>query len=146
MQFIFNIGRKRYFLILFECFSSIDPTLFYLYLIKRVITMSTFSLFKFDKILYPKNRILAHLIFWFIYLGYFTLAFASFRDNYTQSFIEVLVTLPVRMFATYLTLYWLISGFLDKEKYISFTIIFILTAIGFGYLDRLLLHLFYVPI
>ena len=50
------------------------------------------------------------------------------------------------MFATYLTLYWLISGFLDKEKYLAFTLIFILTAIGFGYLDRLLLHLFYVPI
>ena len=108
--------------------------------------MSTFSLFRFDKFLYPKNRILAHLIFWLIYLGYFTIAFASFRDNYTQSFIEVLVTLPVRMFATYLTLYWLISGFLDKEKYLAFTLIFILTAIGFGYLDRLLLHLFYVPI
>ena len=108
--------------------------------------MSTFSLFRFDKFLYPKNRILAHLIFWLIYLGYFTIAFASFRDNYTQSFIEVLVTLPVRMFATYITLYWLISGFLDKEKYLAFTLIFILTAIGFGYLDRLLLHLFYVPI
>jgi sensor histidine kinase YesM len=108
--------------------------------------MSTFSLFRFDKFLYPKNRLLAHLIFWLIYLGYFTLAFASFRDNYTQSFIEVLVTLPVRMFATYLTLYWLISGFLDKEKYLTFTLIFIITAIGTGYLDRILLHLFYVPI
>jgi hypothetical protein len=97
--------------------------------------MSTFSLFRFDKFLYPKNRLLAHLIFWLIYLGYFTIAFASFRDNYTQSFIEVLVTLPVRMFATYLTLYWLISGFLDKEKYLTFTLIFIITAIGIGYLD-----------
>ena len=108
--------------------------------------MSTFALFRFDKFLYPKNRILAHLIFWLIYLGYFTIAFASFRDNYTQSFIEVLVTLPVRMLATYLTLYWLISSFLDKEKYLAFTLIFIFTAIGIGYLDRLLLHLFYVPI
>ena len=97
--------------------------------------MSTFALFRFDKFLYPKNRILAHLIFWLIYLGYFTIAFASFRDNYTQSFIEVLVTLPVRMLATYLTLYWLISSFLDKEKYLAFTLIFIFIAIGIGYLD-----------
>jgi len=107
--------------------------------------MSTFSKMKFDKFLYPKNRILTHIIFWLIYLCYFTIAFASFRDNYIQSFIEVLVTLPVRMSATYLTLYYLIPGFLDKEKYRLFVFLFILTAIGFGYLDRLLLHLFYVP-
>jgi len=108
--------------------------------------MAAMSIIRFDKLLYPKNRIIAHFVFWLIYLGYFTIAFASFRDNYIQSFVEVFVTLPVRMFATYFTLYWLIPGFLDKEKYITFAFLFILTAIGFGYLDRILLHLFYVPV
>jgi sensor histidine kinase YesM len=86
-----------------------------------------------------------HFVFWIIYLLYFTIAYASFRDNYAESFIEVLVTLPVRMSATYLTLYLLIPGFLDKGKYTTFTFIFILSALGFGYLDRIMLHLFFVP-
>jgi sensor histidine kinase YesM len=107
--------------------------------------MAAISNLRIDKLLYPKNRIIAHFIFWLLYLGYFSIAFSSFRDNYIQSFVEVFVTLPVRMAATYFTLYWLITGFLDKEKYITFACLFIITAIGFGYLDRILLHLFYVP-
>jgi len=96
-------------------------------------------------VFHPKRRVFFHFLFWILYLVYFTIAFASFRDNYLQSFTEVAVTLPVRLAAAYLTLYWLIPGFLDKERYLPLIFLSILSAIAFGYMDRILLHLFYVP-
>lgn len=105
---------------------------------------NTFKL-DFERLLFPRNRILGHVLFWVLYLAYFTLSYASFRDNYLQSFTEVFCTLPTKMGATYLTLYWLIPRFLDQKKYWAFTIWFLLVAVAIGYLDRWIIHLYYVP-
>lgn len=93
----------------------------------------------------PRFRILAHLVFWLVYMVYFTLLYASFSDNYLRGFWEVLVTLPVKVAATYFTLYVLIPQFLDRRRYLELIVLFLFSAIGFGYLDRLMMHTFYVP-
>ena len=99
----------------------------------------------FAQILAPKNRIWSHVLFWVMYLVYFSLMYGSFNDDYLKGLFEVLFTLPIKMAATYLTLYWLIPTFIDKERYFAFTIVLLVMAVGFGYVDRLVLHAFWVP-
>lgn len=54
-------------------------------------------------------------------------------------------TLPVKMAATYFMLYWLIPRYIFTKKYLIFVLLFLPTALLFGYLDRLSLHFIYIP-
>lgn len=102
---------------------------------------------KLNKILSPHHRLLSHLLFWLGYLVFFTTIHASYEeDDYTLGFIAAVNSLPVRMFATYFTLYWLIPRFLYNQQYEVFTVLFIVSAIGFGYLDRWVVHQYFVPV
>jgi two-component system, LytTR family, sensor kinase len=93
----------------------------------------------------PKKRVFAHLIFWVAYLILFSLLYGSFYEGYGRGFVEVINTLPVKIIATYVTLYWLIPRFLDRKNYLVFGLIFAVSGIAFGYLERWLLHLWFVP-
>ena len=99
-----------------------------------------------QKFLSPRYRILSHGLFWTIYMLYATLLYGSTRDDYWRGFMEVIATVPVKMLAVYFTLYYLIPRFLDARKYPSLILMFLVSAILFGYADRLLMHTFYVPI
>lgn len=99
-----------------------------------------------QKFLSPRYRILSHGLFWTIYMLYATLLYGSTRDDYWRGFMEVIATLPVKMLAVYFTLYYLIPRFLDARKYPTLILMFLVSAILFGYADRLLMHTFYVPI
>jgi sensor histidine kinase YesM len=100
-----------------------------------------------QKYLSPRYRFLSHLLFWVVYMVYATLLYGSTRDDdYWRGFMEVIVTLPVKVVAVYFTLYYLIPRFLDARKYPGLILMFIASAILFGYADRLLMHTFYVPV
>lgn len=99
-----------------------------------------------QKFLSPRYRILSHGLFWTTYMLYATLLYGSTRDDYWRGFMEVIATLPVKMVAVYFTLYYLIPRFLDSRKYPSLILMFLVSAILFGYADRSLMHTFYVPI
>ncbi len=93
----------------------------------------------------PRNRISTHLIFWAVYLLFFSLLYGNIRGDYWFGSTRTLINLPTTMLATYFTLYFLIPHLLDKKHYTGFIIFFVTSAVAFGYLDRLLVHLFWVP-
>lgn len=99
-----------------------------------------------QKFLSPRYRLVSHGLFWLVYMVYATLLYGSTRDDYWRGFIEVIATLPIKMLAVYFTLYYLIPRFLDAKKYPGLILMFLASAILFGYADRLLMHTFYVPI
>lgn len=94
----------------------------------------------------PRNRISTHVVFWVVYLLFYSLLYGNIRGDYWQGATRTLVNLPTTMLATYLTLYSLIPHLLDKKRYTGFFVLFVSSAVAFGYLDRLLVHLFWVPV
>lgn len=94
----------------------------------------------------PGNRIWTHVLFWIGYVLFFSLLYGNIREDYTKGLTQSLVTLPVTILATYFTIYFLIPRFLDRKLYTQFTLLFVSTAILFGYMDRLLVHLIWVPV
>lgn len=98
------------------------------------------------EILNPRNRILAHLLFWLCYILFSIISTNSALDDYQRSVIFQLSTLPVKAMAVYIALYFIIPRFLDTKKYITLGIVFVILGIVFGYLNRWSLHLYYVPL
>jgi sensor histidine kinase YesM len=94
----------------------------------------------------PRNRISTHIIFWVAYLAFFSLLYGNIRGDYWLGATRTLVNLPTTMLATYFTLYLLIPHLLDRKWYTGFTFLFMFTAVAFGYLDRLLVHVLWVPV
>jgi sensor histidine kinase YesM len=99
-----------------------------------------------QRILSPRYRLLSHLLFWIVYMLYFTLLYGSFSEDFLRGFREVIITLPVKVTATYFSLYFLVPRFLDAKRYPLLILLFLGSAVFFGYVDRILMHLFYVPI
>lgn len=85
------------------------------------------------------------MLFWVGYLLFFTILDASFYDDYWKAFLKVVTTMPIKMAATYLTLYVFIPNLLDRKKYASFAGLFLLMGVIFGYIARSLLHIYWVP-
>lgn len=98
------------------------------------------------KILNPKNRLLTHLLFWVAYALFLFVSTNSFNDNTTRALTFVISTLPVRIVATYFFIYLVVPQLLDTKRYLSLALTFLVMGIVFGYLNRLSLHAYYVPI
>ncbi len=98
-----------------------------------------------NKLTEPRNRIWTHVLFWVIYLVFFSLLYGNIHNDYMRGITQFLCTLPATMTATYFTLYFLIPKFLDAKRYPEFTLLFIFTAVAFGYFDRLVVHWLWVP-
>ncbi|MBK6948925.1 MAG: sensor histidine kinase [Haliscomenobacter sp.] len=99
-----------------------------------------------NKLTEPRNRIWTHVLFWIIYLVFFSLLYGNIHNDHVRGVTQFLCTLPATMAATYFTLYLLIPKFLDAKRYAEFTLLFIFTAVVFGYFDRLVVHWLWVPV
>ncbi|MEA1877347.1 MAG: histidine kinase [Bacteroidota bacterium] len=93
-------------------------------------------------------RVLLHFLFWFLYL---VISAATVKKFYLdESLLDIMiryaVTLPVDILATYFTAYFLLPHFLYKMKYVWFTVIFLVTAVGFILLQRVAIWYITYPI
>ena len=68
------------------------------------------------------SRISRHVVFWVLVVGYFTVLYGSFEEDYWQQFELQLLFLPDKLIPTYITLYVLMPRLLLKEKYTGFVI------------------------
>ncbi len=78
------------------------------------------------------HRILVHLIFWVVYLAFFTiLSFVnpSVKIGFFEIGFRGLIYLPVDISATYFTIYFLLPRFFLKKEYLTFALLF--TLLGF---------------
>jgi len=89
-----------------------------------------------------QSRILTHILFWFLYYIFFSLLWAK-EGNYYKSFSLELVLMPIRIGATYLSIYFLMPTFLLKEKVVKFFVAYSIMLLIAGVGQRLLIFFFY---
>ena len=110
--------------------------------------MSVIMPININNIDFSRYRILWHILFWLLYL--ILIAFSS-NIYYEDSNILVIIakysiTVPIDVFATYFTAYFLLPKFLLKGKYIHFIVLFFLSAVMFIFLQRTLWYYISYPI
>jgi two-component system, LytTR family, sensor kinase len=93
-----------------------------------------------------RNRILQHVLFWLVHIVFYATLYGSFQENYTQTFIEELIYLPVRMIFTYFTIYFILPKFLLPGQYGSFFVWFLLSSIVAVIVQRYVSFAFHYPI
>jgi len=79
-------------------------------------------------------RIVKHLLFWVVYLAFFSILWGSFEGNFLSEFLWQLLHLPEKIIPTYITLYWLLPNFLLKHKYISFFVYLTILMLLMGFM------------
>lgn len=79
--------------------------------------------FNFTNYYRGRVRILSHIIFWLAYWLYHSLLYGSYYGDYTLQFATEGFYLPLKMAATYGTLYILLPRFFLERKYVKFVLI-----------------------
>lgn len=81
------------------------------------------------KFSYRKFRYIAHLLFWLLVLGFYTLLFGSESSDYMGAFRFVIMLLPITIATTYFLNYYLVPRYILQKKYLLFVLYFIYTFI-----------------
>jgi len=79
-------------------------------------------------------RVTKHLLFWLLYVSFFTMLYGSFSDNYYFQFKLQTLYLPEKVITTYIVIYFLLPKFLLAKKYVWFFLLLILTLLAAGML------------
>jgi len=98
---------------------------------------------------YKKYRIMWHLLFWLAYLMLFSVSYTIDIDkklNVLDVMLRFSTTLPVDIFASYFTAYFLLPVFLLRGKYIRFILFFLISAFAFILLQRVCIFYINLPI
>lgn len=85
-----------------------------------------------EQLLLKTPRLLWHLIFWVVYITFFSLVYGFFEDDYGRQFLIQLTDAVVQAPAVYFTIYYLMPKFLFKEKYIEFLLSIVLVILSFS--------------
>ena len=93
-----------------------------------------------------QGGIWSHLIFWFSYVLFFGVLYGAYEENFRRSFSSELIFLPVKMLATYFTLYFLLPRYLMTGKYVRFGLWVIHLILISGLCQRLVTYYIYYPI
>jgi two-component system, LytTR family, sensor kinase len=100
----------------------------------------------FDRNLFTRYRILLHILFWAGMVIYEVLIWGLVDNKFTEKLNTSLLELPVKIAATYFTLYFLIDRFLVKGKYTQFILLLVLSMASFGIILRALNYHFIYPV
>jgi two-component system, LytTR family, sensor kinase len=82
--------------------------------------------------LYSRYRIAFHGLFWICYVLYEGIIWGTIDGEYAQRMAFTLVELPIKITATYFTLYYIIDKLLIPRKYTLFVIVLASSMIFFG--------------
>ncbi|MEO9483369.1 MAG: histidine kinase [Ekhidna sp.] len=85
-----------------------------------------------EDILFKPPRILWHLVFWIVFISFFSLVYGSFEEQYGRQYLIQLTDAVLQIPAVYFTLYFLMPRFLFKERYIEFAIYLTILILGFS--------------
>jgi len=92
-----------------------------------------------------KYRFLLHILFWTSLLVYDSLVWGMVDGAYREKFISSLIELPVKVTATYFTLYFLIDKFLIQKRYGTFLALLLLSMAVVGIVLRILAYYIIYP-
>lgn len=76
------------------------------------------------------NQIAKHIIYWFVFMLFFTMVWGTYDNDYYRNFMVQLLSLPSRLILVYVTLYILFPLFFLKKKYIKFVLFYVLLLIS----------------
>jgi two-component system, LytTR family, sensor kinase len=93
---------------------------------------------KLDSSSFKRYRIAGHILFWLCYLLYEGLIWGMVDEEYRQRIVSASIELPVKIGATYFTLYILIDRLLIQKKYTLFLLWLIISMACFGVFLRIL--------
>ncbi|MBO6794796.1 MAG: histidine kinase [Balneolaceae bacterium] len=92
------------------------------------------------------QRILWHTLFWVSYAAMYVLIYGSFSDSYLQELQWMITSLPTKMMIVYFTLYFIIPRYFLEKKYITATLISIISLILISVLQRVVDFEIYYPL
>jgi len=96
--------------------------------------------------IFNKHRIIRHLVFWLVYLAISILMYGYSKGDYIFQLKQHLLYLPAILLAAYFTIELLIPRFLFQKKTLKFSILFLITAFLFSFLQRLNLYYIVIPL
>lgn len=101
---------------------------------------------QFDKDAFSRYRVLSHGLFWLCFVLYEGVVWGNVDGAYSSRLFTSLIELPVKIAATYFTLYVLIDRMLLKKKYELFLGLLLASMIGFGLLLRVIAYYIIYPL
>ncbi len=84
------------------------------------------------------KRLRWHLAFWLLVVGYQVVYFGRMTNEYWDTFLAVLPTLPFDILATYFSVYFLLPRFLLRQKYFSFAFLLLVFSIPIIFIEILI--------
>ena len=76
------------------------------------------------------NEITKHILYWLVFVCFFTLVWGTYDNDYYRNFMIQVVSLPSRMILVYVTLFFLFPKFLLEKKYGKFVLLYVLFLIA----------------
>ncbi len=97
-----------------------------------------------------QNRTLSHVVFWLVYLAFFSLLYGSYIDDYYNAFMVELAEMPFKMGLVYFNMYYLMPKYLLTKKYLEFVVyllllMMVITALMQYLLLPFLIHPMFCP-
>jgi hypothetical protein len=84
-----------------------------------------------EKIIFEKRyRLLRHLLFWAVYLFFFSFLSSFDLESYPKGVLTALMNAPVVILYTYVILGWMVPRFLVTGRYLTFFILYCIWAIA----------------
>ncbi|WP_436514917.1 sensor histidine kinase [Ekhidna sp. To15] len=90
------------------------------------------SRIKLEDILFKPPRIVWHLVFWVVFISFFSLVYGSFEEQYGRQYLIQLTDAILQIPAVYFTLYFLMPRYLFKERYVEFITYLVLLILSFS--------------
>ncbi len=91
-------------------------------------------------------RVMWHILFWISIIATYTVIYGNFEDSYDKEFFWAMAYLPLKMMATYFTLYFVIPRYFLQKKYIAATILTTLAILVAAFIQRFLDYYVFYPI
>lgn len=101
--------------------------------------------FDLKKIHFPQSRIFWHILFWSLYVVFYSFLWGSNDDRYEKAVVSELLSLPVKMMVAYLTLYVFMPRFLFTKRYVSFFAWLISALAVAALIDRTIHYTWIIP-
>ena len=92
------------------------------------------------------NRIGWHVLFWACYIALYTGIYGYFEDNFGAEFFWAMAYLPIKIAATYFTMYYIIPRYFLKKKYVAATLLTVTIILLAGFIQRFLDYYVFYPV
>lgn len=99
----------------------------------------------FQKYQTTGNRILWHLLFWVCYIGMYTIIYGNFEDTYGSEFFWAMAYLPLKIIATYFTLYFIIPKYFLHKKYVTASLLSVASILIAATIQRFMDYQIFYP-